>query len=317
MLRRYVAIVVCGVVVGLPAHAQDDDLLAPVPVKKKPAAKPPVRPVKKPPADDLLAPIPSRARPEPAVTRPKSTEPGILTIRLGATTPDAEVTLDGKDISATATKGVAVEPGEHQIVVRRLGFSNLTKKITVQAGRPLEVNALLTPVAAVISLTSDVPEAQVFLNGRSVGTAPIAGIEVPPGQVEIAVRKDGYRDDARVLSVIAGREYPVSVRMVAGGVATLTASDRPVETSLTPTIDERQSAVTSPVIDNKPITTKPAFWIVVTGVVIAAAAATAGVLVGNAVRSGVVSNTTTAAGEGLCNVVTPGVTCGPPLSLVR
>jgi hypothetical protein len=134
-------------------------------------------------------------------------------------------------------------------------------------------------VAAVISVSSDVPNAQVFLNGRLVGTAPISDFEVPPGTVELSVLKEGFREDKQKLTLVAGHDYPVVVKF---GPPPSLASDRPVDTTLVPATGGENSLVGVAQVGPTPVYQRWYFW---AGVVVVVAAASVGtVLAVNASR---------------------------------
>jgi hypothetical protein len=114
------------------------------------------------------------------------------------------------------------------------------------------------------------PDAQVLLNGRIIGTAPITDYEAPAGVVEVAVVKEGFREDRQKLTLVAGHDYPIVVKFN----TTPPESDRPVETTLVPTTVAPPVSITQsePV---KPVYERWYFWVGVAAVVAAAAAGTA------------------------------------------
>lgn len=262
------------------AFAQDDDDLAPLAPKKKPPA-PKARPRPQPPKpkpvaqpvgdDDDLAPI--------------AASKSDLTIKSSQGLSNAMLSIDGKELGVLPLGPQTLPAGEHTVKVHRIGYADFVKKVTLAAGKPLELDAKLVAINAVVSVTSDVPDAQVFVNGRSVGTAPITELELPAGAIELSVRKDGFKEDKQRLTLVAGKDYPVVVKFNPGGSSTLVASkDRPVETSLTPIDDGRSNAVTG-TVEEAPITTKWYFW---AGV----AAVAAGVVIGSVLAANASANAT-------------------------
>jgi hypothetical protein len=230
MMRR-LAVLAVACCFATSASAADDDDLAPLTPLKKPAKVPakavkaPARPPAKkaptakkaPVVDDDLTPL------SPVVSKAD------LIVRVAAIS-GAVLSIDNKEVGTLPLGPQSLPTGEHLITVKRVGFATFVKKVTLFAGKPLEVEARLAPVAAVLSVTSDVTDAQVLINGRVIGTAPITDHEVPPGLVEISVLKEGFREDKQKLALLAGRDYPVVVKLNVGGAL----SDRPVETQLVP-----------------------------------------------------------------------------------
>lgn len=260
-----------AVSVSTAAYAQDDEDVVPLPVpgkaKPKPAAKPapaPAKPAAKP-APAKPAPTPE----EEAEIAPLPTGPGTLVLKLPQGVPDANWSLDGRDQGAITAKPLSLDPGEHVVVVKRPGYANFVKKVTVLSGKNTELPVALQATYALVSVSSNVPEAGVYVDGRFMGVTPLKDLELNPGTTEISVRKEGYKEDRQTLNLVAGRAYPLSVKFIAGGTKTLTASsDAPKDVSLTPD-STSASLVDSPRASDGPVTSKWYFWAGVVGGVVA------------------------------------------------
>jgi hypothetical protein len=270
-LRPVFAVLVC--LLAVPAFAQDDDLAPLAPTKPKPApAKPKPAPAKPKPAP-VAKPKPVAVDDDLAPLAPVAPKQGELSVKLATAVSGASVSIDGKELASSAA-AQSLPPGEHTVQVRRPGYAVFVKKVTVVAGRPVEVSVSLVATAAVLSVTSDVSDAQVFVNGRQVGTAPLRDLEVPPGSVEISVRKAGFKEDKQRLTLLAGKDYPVQVKFNPGALTAVAVSDRPVETDLTPgpthasTVDT--GITTAPTVADAPIYQRWYFWAGVAAVVVAA-----------------------------------------------
>lgn len=276
MKRALPWLVLTSLVVAFSSFAQDDDDLAPVMKKPKPpVAKPKPKPAPKPAPkakiddDDLVAPVAAK---------------GDLLIKLPQKLENAVVWVDGRELGPFPVAAQSLTAGEHTLKVRRVGFADFTKKVVVPAGKSIEVEAKLVATHAVISVASDIPDAQVFLNGKPVGVVPLKDLEVGPGAVEIVVRKEGYKEDKRSMTLVAGKDSVVSVKLAPTAAATTTlvaTNDRPVETKLTPDegIAPIDTGVTKPVED-APIYGRWYFWAGIAAVAVGAAVAT-GVAVNN------------------------------------
>lgn len=266
-MRRFASFAIVCLLTHSAFAADDDDLAPLTPIKKQPAkapakkAPPPRRgpPATKHSGDDDLTPLP------PLATKAE------LTVKLATNISGALLVIDGKEVGVLPLGGQAVAAGEHQVLVKRPGFAPFSKKVTVQVGKPLELEAKLAPVAAVLSVTSDVPDAQVLVNGRAIGMAPIADYELPPGVVEVAVTKEGFREDRQKLTLVAGKDYPVVVKFNPPVVA---ASDRPVETRLVPGPVAAGPLTVTDTTRVTPVYERWYFWAGVAAVVVAAAVGT-------------------------------------------
>lgn len=251
---------------GAPAPA-DDDLFVPIPTNKPATAKKPE------PAhadDDLIVPI-----------GPSKTE---LAVKLNGGIKGARVFVDNKDMGALPLSApLPIDAGEHTVVVRRPGFSDFTRRVTVQAGKPAEVAVTLEAVAAVVSVGSDVAGVTIAVNGQSRGQVPLTNLVLKPGQYQIAATKEGFEPQTKDLGLKAGKDYPVMFYMRPSEKPTAVAStDRPEKPVLTPSDSTVGHNPSVPITPDEPemTTSSPWFkrWYVWAGVAVVAAAATGAVV---------------------------------------
>lgn len=283
------------------SFAQDDDDLAPLaPKKPKPAAKPKVAPKPKPP------PVTTKPKPpdDDDDLAPLAASKGDVVVKLAQGLSNAILSIDGKDVGPLPVGPQTLPTGEHQVKVRRLGYADFVKKVTVAGGKSVEVDAKLQAINAIVSVTSDVPDAQVFVNNRLVGTAPLSDLELPAGQTEIAVRKDGFKDDKQRINLIAGKDYPIVVKFNPGTTSTVVAAtDRPVDTKLTP---DDTTNVTGPgvstTVDETPIYGRWYFWAGVAAVAVGAAVVTGVVVNNNQPPQRIDEKTVCAVNGGRCDI---------------
>jgi hypothetical protein len=275
MTLRSSVVLLAALLLSTAAYAQDDDDLAPLaPMgkgkpkpkpKPKPApAKPPApKPGKPPVADDDLAPI------APIMAK------GELSVKVASSLAGSVLSIDGKEIGALPLPPLSVASGEHTVAVKRPGYAAFVKKVMIPGGKTVDVEAKLTAVSAVLSVTSDVPGAQVLLNGRPIGTVPLTDVEVPPGPAEIAVIKEGFKEESQKINFAVGKEYPIVVKFNA--VASVIPTDRPVDSKLTPNVVGGNPVTGVAVAPSEPITSKWYFW---AGIAAGAVAIAVGVSVG-------------------------------------
>ncbi|HEX8702818.1 MAG TPA: PEGA domain-containing protein, partial [Myxococcaceae bacterium] len=186
-LHRLAVLALVTVLAAPQAFAQDDDLLVPMePAKPASKSKPKVtkkRPAKKPSTSKKPTPAPAAPEDELVVPMAPVTKTELLVKLLGGV-KGARLYVDNKDVGALPGAAVAVEPGEHTIIVRRPGFAEFSRRINVDEGKTQEVSVALDAVAGVVSVTADVPNAKVTINGQPRGQAPLTGIELKPGSHE-------------------------------------------------------------------------------------------------------------------------------------
>ena len=272
---KVLVIALGGALLAGPVFAQDDDELMQLGPKKKvdPKAKPktkikPRPPVTRPPVtsnDDELTPLtPSK---------------GDLVLKFapGAAPRRAKVTIDDREIGTLPIGTQSLSAGEHTVAIRAPGHVTWTKKVTVLANKPTEVPVTLEANAALVSVAADTNGAQVLINGKLMGTAPLEDLELPPGATTITVRREGYKDSTQTLKLVAGKEYPISVKLglpVTAPTEPIATTDRPENRDLLPPPNETVGLGTT-LEESPPIYTRWYFWAGAVAVVAAVAVGTA------------------------------------------
>ncbi len=265
MTSRFVGVLAFALSVAAgPAFAQEDDLLAPL----TPATKEKPKRTKKPPKEKKPAPKPDDELLAP-LTPSGKTE---LIVKLAVPVKGAKLFVDDNEVGAFPVQPLTVSPGEHTIAVKRAGYGDFVKKVTVAAGKSTEVVAALEAVAGFLSVTADVPDAQVFLDGSPLGTAPLTEVLLPPGNHEVAVRKEGHRPDVQRLAVRAGKEYQINARLEPEVAVAAVTTDRPERTELLPPVTAGPELPIETVtqVDEEPLYKKWYVWAGVGAVVVAA-----------------------------------------------
>jgi len=190
-----------------------------------PTAQPAAPPTATPPAAEQLYPpagpaaikpgTPSPATTEarrPAPPRPTPPTGAAGTPAAGAEKPyvtpglgDVEVITDVLAARAllTAADGKVQEcmtpcrfedlrPGRYTMQLTKGGYRTLLRIIELRAGRIISENQKLEPQKASLDITSDPPQAEVFVNGEKQASLTPATISLSPGRYRIALQKAGY-----------------------------------------------------------------------------------------------------------------------------
>jgi len=190
---------------------------APAAVNAKPEVAAPIAPVAPPPKSD------DRRRETPAAPAPVALSNGRLVIR--STPAGAHVTVDGKDAGATPATVRELARGPHNVRVTQDGYAAderrivLTEERMSQAMR-FELTKKPVPGAAPappagpggLMVESRPTGASVFVDGRLIGTTPVAIESVSAGDHSIGLESAGYQ------------RWVGSVRVATGERARITAS---------------------------------------------------------------------------------------------
>ncbi len=139
----------------------------------------------------------------------------------------ATATLDGKTMELFAP--IAVEPGEHTVAVTAPGYAPVTETRRVVEGSTELVSVELVPKAARVTFSVEAG-ARVAVNGRAVGTTPLAVQELPPGTYLVSATRRGRvaveqqvtvaRDETRTMTMAmtpTGRRRVVPWLVVTAG----------------------------------------------------------------------------------------------------
>jgi len=140
------------------------------------------------------------ATPRPAAPAPAST--GVVEITAGV--DGATVFVDRREVGP-APQQVDLGAGSHSVRVEKEGFQTFELEVHVVPGRTLEIEARLDVVPPRLSVTADVPGAQVFLDRKFVGEAPLVIPEVAPGPHRLNVSAEGYEGYAEEIRIGPGQ----------------------------------------------------------------------------------------------------------------
>jgi hypothetical protein len=122
-------------------------------------------------------------------------------LRVTSSTREAVVFLDDERLGLAPQRAPTVRPGVHRLRVAGPGFLDQERNVTVDAGKETVVDVVLDrdPNAQIVELrapalrvTSDVPEASVFVDRQFVGTAPVEVAQLTAGSHRVNVSAEGY-----------------------------------------------------------------------------------------------------------------------------
>src|SRR5213592_2967158 len=72
-----------------------------------------------------------------------------------------------------------------------------------------------TAAAGTVTVTTDPPDAAVYVDGQFAGRSPVTVDRVPPGDHRVRVVKDGYLEHGRIVAVSAGKTASLQLRLTA------------------------------------------------------------------------------------------------------
>ena len=104
----------------------------------------------------------------------------------------AKITIDGRSAPGWVTPCTIpnLPAGAHSVVVSREGYSDAQESVTVEGGRTATVRPTLTVPSGEISIVTNPPGIEVFIDGQAVGLSP-ARKTLGVGQHTYALRQAG------------------------------------------------------------------------------------------------------------------------------
>jgi PEGA domain len=143
-------------------------------------------------------------------------------LRVISNEPDVEVYIDGEDKGKAPVSMNDIRPGEHIIGGRKKGFKPQEQTVRVESNQNaivsfrMEVAPPDRPHAG-LKVQSTIPNAEVFLDGSSLGRAPVDRNDLDPGKHYVSVHRDGFSDFKREIMLVENQAVTLVADLSASG----------------------------------------------------------------------------------------------------
>jgi hypothetical protein len=143
-------------------------------------------------------------------------------LRVISNEPDVEIFVDGESKGKAPISVQSIKPGEHIVGGRKTRFKPMEQTVRVAPGENaivsfrMEVAPPDRPRAS-LKVQSIVPNAEVFVDGSSLGRAPIDRNDLDPGKHYIVVHKDGFTDFKREVVLLENQTITMVADLSATG----------------------------------------------------------------------------------------------------
>ena len=126
-----------------------------------------------------------------------------------STPQGAQVQVDGKTDPTWVTPFALtnLQPGQHSITVSKAGYATDTRAVNVASGNRATTVVHLAQLMATLVVKSDPPGANIYVDGRDVGTKTPAQVSVDKGQHVVLVRMPGYIDETMNGQFVLGQTF--------------------------------------------------------------------------------------------------------------
>jgi hypothetical protein len=143
-------------------------------------------------------------------------------LRIISNEPDVEVFVDGEPKGKAPVTMNGIKPGEHIVGGRKQRFKPVEQTVRVAAGENAIVSFRMEVAPpdrprATLKIQSQVPNAEVFLDGSSLGRAPVDRNDLDPGKHYVVVHKDGFTDFKREIILIENQTVTLVADLSASG----------------------------------------------------------------------------------------------------
>ncbi len=106
----------------------------------------------------------------------------------------AEVWIDGKLEVVSTPATIVKEAGEYHLKIQAPGAEAIERTITIEAGEENDLNLRIPePPPAMVTVLSDVPGAEVRINGYKRGFTPLYRVVTKPGPIDVTVMGPNHR----------------------------------------------------------------------------------------------------------------------------
>ena len=145
---------------------------------------------------------------------------GVGVVRVLSDAPGARAFIDGTDMGPVPVDIKDVKAGDHIVQVKAPNMQTGEKHVTVQAGQSqivkFDLNQEASGDSGLLKVVSTVPEAQVFIDGASLGKVPQEK-RVSSGEHPVVVRLEGYKQFEQKVRIEAGQTVTVQADLKAVG----------------------------------------------------------------------------------------------------
>lgn len=139
-------------------------------------------------------------------------QPADAVVRLGSEPPRASVTVDGEYRGLTPLE-LALVPGRPTTIrLFRQGYRPASRTLTVASGEKRELQLALEPELVTVVFDVTPADAEVFIDGRSVGGAG-RNVELPARPHRVAIRHEGFVDYETTLTPYSGMPQQLHVAL--------------------------------------------------------------------------------------------------------
>jgi len=126
--------------------------------------------------------------------------------------PSASVYIDNKFIGVTPLR-ISLSPGIHELLISKKGYIPSKEEIEIKSGDDLVIKRTLIPQNSTITITSNIPNATVYIDNEMVGNTPLTNFTLRSGNHTIKISKEGYFPFYKNVTILPGTNVKVTATL--------------------------------------------------------------------------------------------------------
>ena len=134
-------------------------------------------------------------------------------ISVKSTPAGAEVYLDGELKGKTPFTTGGLGEGSYAVELQLKDYTDLSKTISVKAGKTTGITEKLTLIPGSLVINSDPPGSTVLLNGEEIGETPLELNEIVPDKYDILIKKERYQEQILHETIEPGNIKTLNVKL--------------------------------------------------------------------------------------------------------
>ncbi len=158
-------------------------------------------------------------------------------LRVISNEPEVEIFVDGEGKGRAPVTLTDIKPGEHIVGARKKAFKAQEQTVRVTAGESAIVSFRMEAAPpdrphAALKVQSTTPNAEVFLDGSSLGRAPVERADLDPGKHYVVVHRDGFTDFKREVILVENQSVALVADLSATGALRILSTPEGAEVRL-------------------------------------------------------------------------------------
>ena len=142
------------------------------------------------------------------------------TLEIHAVPENASVVLNGRYQGMAPVTAGDLSPGSYTVTVSHFGYHPVTRPVTVESGSTTVMNVTLALSTGSVRIATDPNGSRIFLDGNSVGNAPLTLQDIPTGNHTVTAEREGFDPAMQAIAVPADQTVNVSLTLLPRNPAT-------------------------------------------------------------------------------------------------